>query len=129
MDFEVLKRYLFNLPESRLEFPQGPDTLVYKIMGKAFAYVSWQSDPIFVSLRSDPQKVIQLRNQYPGVMPGSHGNRAHFNSLYLNNNYISDELFLQLVDDAYHQTIAELPGFLRKRILKKLEKLKVNEPK
>lgn len=123
MDFEALKRYLFNLPESRLEFPQGPDTLVFKIMGKAFAYVSWQSDPIFVSLRCDPQKAIQLRNQFPGVMPGSHGNRSHFNSIYLNNNYITDELFLQLVDDAYHQSIAELPGFLKRRILKKLEKL------
>lgn len=123
MDFEALKRYLFNLPESRLEFPLGPDTLVFKIMGKAFAYVSWQSDPIFVSLRCDPQKAIQLRNQFPGVMPGSHGNRSRFNSLYLNNNYISDELFLQLVDDAYHQSIAELPGFLKRRILKKLEKL------
>lgn len=124
MDFEVLKRYLFNLPEARLEFPQGPDTLVYKIMGKPFAYISWQSDPIFVSLRCNPQKVIELRNQFPGVMPGSHGNRSEFNSLYLNNKYISDDLFMELVDDAYHQTIAELPGFLKRRILKKLEKLK-----
>lgn len=124
MDFEVLKRYLFNLPEARLEFPQGPDTLVFKIMGKAFAYISWQSEPIFVSLRCDLQKAIQLRNQYPGVMPGSHGNRNQFNSIYLNNSHISDEQFLQWVDEAYHQTIAELPGYLKRRILKKLEKLK-----
>ncbi|HSM24911.1 MAG TPA: MmcQ/YjbR family DNA-binding protein [Anaerolineaceae bacterium] len=124
MDFEVLKSYLFNLPESRLEFPQGPDTLVYKIMGKPFVYIAWQSDPIIISLRCDPQKAFELRNQYPGVMPGYHMNRTHWNSILLNNNNIPDELFLQWVEDAYYQTIAELPGILRKRILKKLEKLK-----
>ncbi len=129
MDFEVLKRYLFNLPETRLEFPQGPDTLVFKIMGKAFAYVSWQSDPIFISIRCDPQKAVQLRNQYHGVMPGFHMNRTHWNSIYLNNEHVPDDLFLQWIDDAYHQTIAELPGFLRRRILKKLEKLKENPEK
>ena len=123
MDFEVLKRYLFNMPESRMEFPQGPDTMVYKIMGKPFAYVSWQSDPIFISLRCDPQKAIELRNQYSGVVPGYHMNRTHWNTLFLNHKDIPDELFFQWVDHAYHQTIAELPGFLRKRILKKLEKL------
>ena len=64
MDFEILKRYLFNLPDARLEFPQGPDTMVFKILGKAFAYISWQSEPIFVSLKCDPKKAIELRKQY-----------------------------------------------------------------
>ncbi len=122
MDFEVLKKYLFNLPESRLEFPQGPDTMVYKVMGKGFAFVSWQSNPIFVTLKCDPKKAIEIRKKYPGVMPGYHMNQTHWNTLYLDNEYIPDELFLQWVHESYQSVIQELPGFLKNRILKKIAK-------
>jgi predicted DNA-binding protein (MmcQ/YjbR family) len=124
MEFEAYKKYLFNLPESRLEFPQGPDTLVYKIMGKPFAYISWQSTPIFISLKCQPSKAIELRNQIPGIMPGYHGNRNNWISIYLNNEYISDELFLQWTDSSYELAVQEMPGFLRKRALKKIEAAK-----
>ncbi len=124
MDFEVLKRYLFNLPESRLVFPQGTDTLVYKILGKSFAYISWKSDPIFVSLKCDPAKAIQLRKQYQGVVPGYHMNRTHWNTFFLDNDQIPDDIILQWVDNSYQLAINELPGILRKRILKKIAQLK-----
>lgn len=123
MEFDTLKSYLFNLPESRLDFPQGPDTMVYKILGKAFAYVSWQSDPIFVSLKCNPDKAIQLRKQYSGVVPAYHQNRTHWISIFLGNDDISDEIIYQWVKDSYHLAIDELPRFLRNRILKKIAKL------
>ncbi len=121
MEFEAYKRYLFNLPESRLEFPQGPDTLVYKIMGKPFVYVSWQSNPIFISLKCNPSKVIELRNKIPGIMPGYHGNRDSWFSIYLNNDHFSDDMLLQWTYSSYEMAVQELPGFLRKRALKKIE--------
>lgn len=124
MEFDELKRYLFNLPESRLEFPQGTDTMVYKILGKGFAFISWQSDPIFISLKCDPTKAIQLRKQYPGLVPGYHMNRTHWNTIFLDNEHIPDEIILQWVNDSYYLAINELPGLLRNRILKKIAKLK-----
>lgn len=124
MDFEILKRYLFNLPDARLEFPQGPDTMVFKILGKAFAYISWQSEPIFVSLKCDPKKAIELRKQYSGLVPGYHMSRTHWNTFFMDNKEIPDEIIHQWVEESYHLAINELPGLLRKRILKKLEKIK-----
>ena len=124
MEFDELKRYLFNLPESRLEFPQGTDTMVFKILGKGFAFISWQSDPIFISLKCDPVKAIQLRKQYPGLVPGYHMNRTHWNTIFLDNEHIPDEIILQWVYDSYYLAINELPGLLRNRILKKIAKLK-----
>lgn len=124
MDFDALKKHLFNLPEARLVFPQGPDTLVFKILGKSFAFISWQSDPIFVSLKCDPTKAIQLRKQYLGLVPGYHMNRTHWNTFFLDNDQIPDDVIFQWVDNAYQLAINELPGFLRKRILKKITKLK-----
>lgn len=121
MEFDAFKKFLFNLPESRLEFPQGPDTLVYKIMGKPFAYVSWQSSPIFISLKCSPSKATELRNQIPGIMPGYHGNRNKWISIYLNNKHVSDEMILQWTNLSYEMAVQELPGFLRKRALKKIE--------
>lgn len=128
MEFDTLKSYLFNLPESRLDFPQGPDTMVYKILGKAFAYISWQSDPIFVSLKCDPVRAIQLRKQYSGVVPAYHQNRTQWNSIFLGSDEISDEIILQWVQDSYQLAINELPGLLRNRILKKIAKLNENNP-
>ena len=126
MEFDTLKSYLFNLPESRLDFPQGPDTMVFKIMGKAFAYVSWQSDPIFVSLKCNPDKAIQLRKQYSGVVPAYHQNRTHWISIFPVNDDIPEEIILQWVKNSYQLAIDELPGFLRNRILKKIAKLNEN---
>lgn len=126
MEFETIKSYLFNLPESRLDFPQGPDTMVYKILGKAFAYISWQSDPIFVSLKCNPESAIQLIKQYSGVVPSYHQNRTHWISIFLGNDDISDEIILQWVKDSYNLAINELPRFLRNRVLKKIAKQNEN---
>ncbi|MBE0688031.1 MAG: MmcQ/YjbR family DNA-binding protein [Anaerolineaceae bacterium] len=123
MEFDTLKSYLFNLPESRLDFPQGTDTMVFKILGKAFAYISWQSDPIFVSLKCNPDRAIQLRKEYSGVVPSYHQNRTHWISIFLGNDDIPDELILQWVKDSFNLAINELPGFLRNRIIKKIAKL------
>lgn len=123
MEFDTLKRYLFNLPESRLDFPQGPDTMVYKILGRAFAYISWQSDPIFVSLKCFPDSAAKLIKQYSGVVPSYHQNRTHWISIFLGNEDISDEIILQWVKDSYDLAINELPGFLRNRVLKKIARL------
>ncbi|PKO07136.1 MAG: hypothetical protein CVU41_03440 [Chloroflexi bacterium HGW-Chloroflexi-3] len=128
MEFDTIKRYLFNLPESRLDFPQGPDTMVYKILGKAFAYISWQSDPIFVSLKCKPDRAVQLIKQYSGVVPSYHQNRSHWISIFLGNDDISDESILQWLNDSYHLAINELPGILRNRILKKIARLNENNP-
>jgi len=122
MDFDLFKKYLFNLPESRLEFPQGPDTMVFKIMGNSFVYISWQSNPIFVTMKCDPIKAIEIRKQYPGVMPGHHMNQAQWNTIYLDNSYIPDDLFLQWAHDSYELVINELPGFKKKWVLKKIAK-------
>jgi predicted DNA-binding protein (MmcQ/YjbR family) len=127
MEFDELKRYLFNLPESRLEFPSGTDTMVYKILGKGFAFISWQSDPIFVSLKCDPIVAKQLRKQYPGLVPGYHMNRTHWNTFFMDNEHIPDEIIFQWVYDSYQLAINELPGILRKRILKKITNLNENK--
>ena len=127
MEFDELKRFLFNLPESRVEFPHGTDTMVYKILGKGFAYISWQSDPIFISLKCDPTEAIQLRKQYPGLVPGYHMNRTHWNTIFLDNEHIPDEIIFHWIDESYQLAIIELPGLLRKRILKKIAKLNENK--
>ena len=42
----------------------------------------------------------------------------------MDNKEIPDENIYQWVEESYHLAINELPGLLRKRILKKLEKIK-----
>lgn len=111
MDFETLNKYLLDKSGTKMELPFGPDTLVYKVLGKMYALISWQDDPLRISLKCDPEEAIRLRRQYPAVMPGYHLNKIHWNSVVINGS-IPDEELLKMVDESYRLVVATLPKIL-----------------
>jgi predicted DNA-binding protein (MmcQ/YjbR family) len=48
-----------------------------------FALVAEKSDPVRLSLKSDPQLAEMLRKKYETVMPGHHLNKKHWNTIVL----------------------------------------------
>jgi predicted DNA-binding protein (MmcQ/YjbR family) len=89
--------------------PFGPDTLVYKVMGKAFALTGLDAEAFRVNLKCDPERAIELRDAYPDlIIPGWHMNKKHWNTVYFELG-LSDELLRQLIDHSYHLVTAGLP--------------------
>ncbi|MCP5094510.1 MAG: MmcQ/YjbR family DNA-binding protein, partial [Chloroflexi bacterium] len=83
MELETLRTYLMNKPGTTEERPFGPQALVYKIVGKMFALVAWELDPLDISLKCDPDEALFLRDMYTAVRPGYHMNKRHWNTISL----------------------------------------------
>jgi predicted DNA-binding protein (MmcQ/YjbR family) len=86
-----VEEYLLSMPNSRLDYPFGPEAAVYKAgdpatgsgQGKMFALVAEKSNPVRISLKCDPLLAVTLREKYESVMAGYHLNKKHWNTIIL----------------------------------------------
>jgi predicted DNA-binding protein (MmcQ/YjbR family) len=83
MTHKAVEKYLLSMPDSKLDYPFGESTAVYKVNDKMFALVKEKSDPVKISLKCDPQLAETLREKYETVMPGYHLNKKHWNTILL----------------------------------------------
>ena len=100
MNLETLRDYLLQKKGTTEEMPFGPEVLVFKVLGKMFALVSWQATPLKISLKCDPMEALFLRDMYTAVTPGYHLNKRHWNTVTLDGSVPEAEL-RRLIDDSY----------------------------
>jgi predicted DNA-binding protein (MmcQ/YjbR family) len=113
MDIEVFRRYCLSKRGTEETLPFGPDTLVYKVMGKAFALTGLDEPEFRVNLKCDPEQAIELRDQYPGqVLPGWHMNKRHWNTVLFEAG-LPDDVLKALIDHSYDLVVAGLPAKTR----------------
>lgn len=109
MDIESFRRYCLQLPYTEETLPFGPDTLVYKVMGKAFALAGLDSVEFSVNLKCNPERAIELRDSYPGqIIPGWHMNKKHWNTVYFEQG-LTDHFLIGLIDHSYDLVVKGLP--------------------
>ena len=87
-------------------FPFDETTLVFKVMGKMFTLTDTEDD-FSISLKCNPEKVIELREKYSAVQPGYHMSKKYWNTIKIDGS-ISDELIYQWVDDSYKLVVDKL---------------------
>jgi predicted DNA-binding protein (MmcQ/YjbR family) len=78
-----VEKYLLSLQDSKLDYPFGENTAVYKVNDKMFALVTEKKMPVQISLKCDPLLAEKLREKYDTVMPGYHLNKKHWNTILL----------------------------------------------
>jgi predicted DNA-binding protein (MmcQ/YjbR family) len=94
------------------EFPFDEVTLVFKVMGKMFALVPLERIPSQVNLKCDPERAIELREQYDGiVMPAYHMSKIHWNTMYFEQ--LPAKLIIELTDHSYELVVAKFTKKLR----------------
>lgn len=108
MTLESLYTYVSGLPGAEETYPFGPDVLVMKVGGKMFALVGLERLPMFVNLKCDPERALELRASYEGIEPGWHMNKASWNSVYLASD-VPAQLIRELVDHSYALIVQSLP--------------------
>jgi predicted DNA-binding protein (MmcQ/YjbR family) len=81
------------------EFPFDETTLVFKVMGKIFAITNVDQFAS-VNLKCDPERAVELREQYDAVEPGYHMNKKHWNTVVIDGS-IPDRLLHEWVDHSY----------------------------
>src|SRR5690606_9566295 len=83
MDLAAFQAHCLALPEAEETFPFGPDVVVYKVRGKIFALALLDDVPPRLNLKCDPDRALELRDRYPGITPGYHMNKRHWNTVRL----------------------------------------------
>ena len=102
-----LRFYLLSKKGTTEELPFGPGALVYKVVGKMFALVAEDADPLTVSLKCEPGQALFLRDLYPAVRPGYHMNKTHWNTVTLDGSIPEPEIW-GMIDDSYDLVVAGL---------------------
>ncbi len=100
MDVESLRTYCLSKKGTTEDLPFGEDTLVFRVMGKIYALIGLKSERQRVNLKCDPDRALQLRDQYPEIVPGYHMNKKHWNTVYLEGD-LGNSLIRDMVDHSY----------------------------
>ena len=103
MNIEALRNHCIGKKAVREDFPFGEDTLVFKVLDKAFALISL-NEPDSVNLKCDPERAIELRERYECVQPGYHMNKKHWNTVYFDGT-VSDAMILEWIDHSYDMVV------------------------
>jgi predicted DNA-binding protein (MmcQ/YjbR family) len=103
------------MPGAVEDFPFGPAPSVFKVGGKIFAISTFQSRPLQISVKCDPDLAEQLRSTYDAVAPGYHLNKRHWNTITIDGS-LPDATVFDMVEDSYDLVLAGLSKAARKRL-------------
>ncbi len=111
MNIEDYREFCLGLKGVTEDFPFDEQTLVFKVMGKMFSLAD-VDDFESINLKCDPDKALEMREQFPGVKPGYHVNKKHWNTVMVNAG-IPDTLLKQWTRDSYDLVVAGLSRKLK----------------
>lgn len=106
MNVEELRQYCIEKKAATESFPFDEETLVFKVMNKMFAIVPLESPHASISLKCDPDRAIELREEYEGINAGWHLNKVHWNSV--NAETVPSQLVCELIDHSYDLIVTSL---------------------
>jgi predicted DNA-binding protein (MmcQ/YjbR family) len=114
MNIEDYRSYCLSLKGVEEGLPFGDETLVFKVGGKIFA-LTGISLFASVNLKCDPEKAVELREQYPAVIPGFHMNKKHWNTVLMDGS-ISDRLVKDWTKHSYELVVSSLTKKLQQEL-------------
>jgi predicted DNA-binding protein (MmcQ/YjbR family) len=117
MNIEDFRSYCLSLKGAEESLPFDDEILVFKVGGKIFS-LTGISLFASVNLKCDPEKAMELREQYPAVIPGYHMNKKHWNTILMDGS-IFDRLLKEWIKDSYELIVSSLP----KKIKQELDEL------
>jgi predicted DNA-binding protein (MmcQ/YjbR family) len=115
MNIEEFRVYCLSKPMVTEEFPFDETTLVFKVCGKIFALTGLEHLEFKVNLKCDPERAIELREEYESIRAGFHMNKTHWNTVEVDGSF-SDDLFMELIDHSYEMVVKGLPKSLRDQL-------------
>ena len=112
MNIEEFRSYCLSKKGITEEFPFDAHTLVFKVMGKMFALVALERLPSQVNLKCNPERAIELREEYDGaIIPGYHMSKVHWNTVMIKQ--VPPKLIMELVDHSYDLVISKFTKKLK----------------
>ncbi len=114
MNIEEFRNYCLSKKAVSESFPFDDTTLVMKVLDKMFALANLDGD-LSINLKCNPEKALELREQYPAVLPGYHMNKKHWNNVLIDGS-LPDKLIKGWIDDSYDLVVSKMSKKQRESI-------------
>jgi len=113
MNLDDLRTYCLTKVGTSEDTPFDSDTLVFRVGGKIFLFTSINAEgPLAFSVKNEAEKVVELKDQYNGIIPGYHLNKTYWVTVNLGTD-VSSQLALELIDKSYLMIRDSLPKKLK----------------
>lgn len=83
MNTELIREYCLEKSGVTESFPFDTVSLVFKVGNKMFALLDTEGRPTTINLKCDPERAMQLREEFDAVRPGFHMNKVYWNTVTL----------------------------------------------
>ncbi|MBA3828855.1 MAG: MmcQ/YjbR family DNA-binding protein [Taibaiella sp.] len=100
MNVEDIRIYALSKPGADESFPFGESTLVFKVNSKIFLLLSLEAEVPQFNAKCDPDKAIELREEYECIIPGYHMNKKHWNTVIMDGTLTTRQL-KEMIDHSY----------------------------
>ncbi|MGK0389111.1 MAG: putative DNA-binding protein (MmcQ/YjbR family) [Maribacter sp.] len=107
MNIEDFHHYCLSKKGVEETFPFDDVTLVFKVMGKIFALIGLNSEEFKVNLKCDPERSIELREEYEEILPGWHMSKKHWNTVIFEGT-LDNKMLMELIDHSYDLVVSKL---------------------
>lgn len=109
MNIEEFREFCLSIKGSSECFPFDEDVLVFKVMEKMFVYGSLApKDGRFrFSMKCSPERSVELREHYSGIVKGEHTASNLWNAIYLDSD-VPDDLLKELIQHSVDEVIKKL---------------------
>ena len=108
MHIESFREYCLAKKAVTEGLPFGETVLVFKVAGKMFALAAMDRDPFQVNLKCDPERAVELRDEYEDIIPGYHMSKVYWNSVIIGNGRLPNKLLKELIDHSYDLVVSSL---------------------
>lgn len=116
MNIEELRTFCLSFKGVTESFPFDDTTLVFKVEGKMFCLAGLENTPVQCNVKCDPNRAIELREEFSGVIPGYHMSKTQWNTLVFDGSF-SDKQAEQWINDSYDLVVAGLPKKIKSMLL------------
>lgn len=114
MTITFFREYCLAKPGTTEDTPFDQNTLCLRVGGKIFAILDIDRFES-INLKCDPERAADLREQFPGIRPGYHMNKKHWNTVMADGS-VPDKLLLDLTDHSYNLVYNSLPAKVKNTI-------------
>jgi predicted DNA-binding protein (MmcQ/YjbR family) len=113
MNVEEVREICLSMPHATEDMPFGESVLAVRVGGKIFTLIDLEKAET-LNLKCDPEKAIELREEYSGIIPGYHMNKVLWNTVYFNQ--IPVKLLKELIQHSYELILNSITKNKRKEL-------------
>ena len=102
-----LRAYAAQKAGATEDLPFGPSTCTMKVCGKIFLFIPLDVDDVRCALKSDPDRLLELRERYADVVSGPYLDARHWATLICNGEIPDAEIYAA-IDHSYDCVVRRL---------------------